>query len=717
MNAGPRKKTASGAPARRWNWLALGLGFICAACIAVLAVAQRPAIEAQLARSAGRALELTGEGWAGAYFVGRDAVITGEALAEEARTKVRGVLANLSGVRRVVDRTTLLPERNPFTFSAVRDGRTLQLSGYVPSGAALERITAAARAMPGITSVKGIDQLVRARGAPPGDFAAVVAFGLDQLSLLPTGRVILSDDALAIEGRSPDLSTYEALSATLHEPLPQGFRLARFAVRPPVVAPFMWSALREGNEVRALGYIPSQEARRSVLAALRAAVPQARITDEMRLGDGAPSSELWLKAVTFAAMQLALLPKGRVVLSDTTMMVEGAAPTFEVFDALQAGRRAPPEGFSVTRFAVEPPAVSPFVWRAERRAEQVRLSGFVISEEARRGLSDAARSLFPGVPVADETRLASGGPLPETFAAAAQFGLTQLARMRLGEAVLDGARLSLDGEALDAEAFAGLVKAAGAPPARVDIKAALRPPFISPFVFAVRRDGQGVTLSGFLPDTAAQEAVAGLLEALFPGEKVQDVAALGSGAPSGFVEAVKAGLVQMVRLDPAELRLTGTELRLSGDALHAAAGQQIDAALAAALPKAFSVETQIVPAQPGAPLSDVECLPLADSLTARSLTFERDTSRLDIRGAAMLDRLAHLAQRCPDATLEVALETASGSGVPAALARARAMEIAAHLTRAGILPGRIVIAPSDEVAPGDGSVAVQLRAAQAPREN
>ncbi len=718
MSAGSGMKAPPGLPPRRWNLLAIMCGILCLVAITTLAVLQRPFIEATLGSSADHALEMTGEGWASVRFTGRDVVISGEALAEEARAKVRRALAALPGVRRVVDHTTLLPERRPFTFTAVRDGRTLQLSGYVPSVMALERIIVAAHAIPGISVVKGADQLVRARGAPAGDFAAVVGFGLSQLAALPTGRIILSDDALSIEGRSPDLETYDGLFATLHEPLPQSFRLARFAVRPPVVSPFFWSAQRDENELRALGYVPSEDARVAVMAALRAALPRARIVDEMRLGDGGPSTDLWLKAVAYGAAQLAMLPKGRLVLSDTSVALEGGTSSFEVFDALVAARRTPPEGFSVSRFAVEPPRVSPFVWRAEREAERVRVSGYVISEEARRGVSDAVRSLFPGIPAVDETRLGAGGPPAEVFGASAQFALIQLAKMRLGEAVLENLRLSLGGEALDAETLAILTKATGAPPVGVTVdQVSIRPPFISPFVFALHRDGQGLALSGFVPDAGTHAEVSRLLETLFPGEKVQDVAALGGGAPPGFLEAVKAGVIQMARLDPADLMLSGTDLQLSGDALHAVTGRQIDEALAAALPKSFSFRTAITPAQPGAPLSGLECLPLAHHLSAGQLTFEGNSTSPDIRGAAMLDRLALLAQQCPDAVLEVALELDAAAGSSGALAHARAQEIAAYLSQAGIPQKRIVIAPFDAAAPGDVSVAVQLRAGQVRREN
>ncbi len=78
--------------------------------------------------------------------------------------------------------------------------------------------------------------------------------------------------------------------------------------------------------------------RRSLLDAVRGAVPGAAISDQLRLADGAPPTDGWLKAAAFALQQLGRLPGGKVTLSDTTIALEGRAPDFAAYDALAAAR-------------------------------------------------------------------------------------------------------------------------------------------------------------------------------------------------------------------------------------------------------------------------------------------------------------------------------------------------------------------------------------------
>jgi len=687
MDAGQRPPARN----RRWAWVAWVspvclVGF---ALVLVLACGARDRIEAGLTERARETLERTGESWAYASFSGRDAILAGEALAEQARAKVRDALAGVFGVRSVSDRTTLLPERRPFTFSAVRDGSTLMLSGYVPSEMARARILGAARVLPGITAVKGGDQLVRARGAPAGDFAEVAVFGLNQLGAMPSGRITLSDNALALEGRSPDLAVYEALSASMHGALPQGFRLSRFAVRPPVASPFRWSAVRDGMGVRLEGHVPSREARRQVEEILRDAMSGVRVVDDTQLADGAPATDMWLKAIAYGARQLALLPQGRLQISDTGIALEGATDRYLVFDALQAARRTPPEGFTITRFAVEPPHVSPFVWRAERDGRGIILTGSLPKEDSRRAVADAVRSLFPGVPVKDEARLASGGPTSEVFVGAVHFGLTQLAKMREGVATFEGDRLTLVGEALDSTSYASILDPAQDPPGRLKLDlAAVRPALISPFVFSVRRDGDGLTLSGFYAARGAHDALKERLAELFPDEKINDVAALGGGAPPAFAEALLAGTSQLARLEVSEMQVEDVRVRLTGAPLRASAGGEIGTDLRRTLPPGFSLEMDLrLPAATPA-LSRAECQARSERLMARAANGVVAVAESpDARTTTLIDRLVHLARRCPMARIEI-LTGGDGEGAPGLPARAAAL--AGLFADVGIAPEHVV---------------------------
>lgn len=678
----------------RWRTWWKGLPPLALLVAAAILLGRGP-VERNLDSRAENLMNEIGESWARARFDGRDARLEGEALSEEARVKVRAELARMSGVRSVQDRTTLLPERRPFTISAIRDGQNLRLEGYVPSRFARTRITDAAKsAMPGVT-VSGADGLVRARGVPAGDFAGVVAFGIAQLAKMPSGRVTISDDAFSIEGRAPDFSTYDQLEVTVRTELPADFKLARFAVLPPAISPFVWSAQREEDGVLLSGYIPLGDARRALLDAVRGAVPGAAISDQLRLADGGPSTESWLKAAAFALQQLGRLPGGKVALSDTTIAIEGRAPDFAAYDALSAARRAAPEGYTVTRFGVEPPAVSPFSWGVLRSGNGLRIVGYAPSEDAKRLMGDALRADFPGVAVSDEMRIASGGPSPENWVAATVFGVSQLAKLRTGEVRGNGSRLSVTGEAQDSAGFVAVNAALTGPlPGGFALERAdVRPPIVSPYVFGLRKDAQGLTVSGFYPAKSDHEALLALAKVQLLGAPVNDVSAVALGAPTGFVRAAQVALRELARLETGEARLDDQKLHFSGTALYPAAVESIRTALAADLPAGFSAEVTLDVAAPPPPMDKASCQKVLTDLLGRgAIAFAKGGTQIDPVSRGLLDHLAAAASGCPEATIEIAGSSgAQGDGAgDAALAAGRAQAIADYFALAGISSGRLV---------------------------
>lgn len=695
----------------RWQAWWKGLPFLALLVVAAVVFSRGP-IEETLAGRADSLLISIGESWAHASFDGRDAILEGEALSEEARVKVRAELAQMSGVRLVEDRTTLLPERRPFTFAAIRDGSKLRLEGYVPSAYARRRIIeAASRMTPGVV-VSGEKELVRARGVPAGDFIGMVTFGISQLARMPAGRFTISDDAFSLEGRAPDFTTYDELEVTVRSELPADFKLARFAVLPPTVSPFVWSAQREADgDVVLAGYIPLGDARRALLDIVRSAVPGAAISDQLRLADGAPPTDGWLKAVAYALAQLGRLPNGKVSLSGTTISIEGAAPDFAAYDALAGARRSVPEGYTLTRFAVEPPAVSPFVWGVQRGATGLRLTGYTPSEDAKRALLDAIRAGFPGVPISDEMRIAAGGPSAEAWAGATVFGVTQLAKLRTGSVRGRGTSLSVSGEALDSAAYNTVQTALGAPvPGGFTLERDVRPPVVSPYVFSLRKDGDGLTISGFYPSLADHEALVASAKMQLLGAPVNDVSAVAQGAPAGFGAAAKAALGELARLASGEARFDDNKLRVTGTALYSAAVTSIDANLRAALPANFTLDLALDVATRREGSDNAACQRAIDDLMSRgSIEFAGNGATIAPASHGLLDHLAAAAVGCPEAVVEISVQQ---PGTEASLAATRAKTVTDYLAQAGISPERLVtggLAAVAQTHPEGAAVAGDLR--------
>ncbi len=131
-------------------------------------------------------------------------------------------------------------------------------------------------------------------------FFFVVIFALDALMRVQSGRITLSDDMLSIEGGPPTSRPTMRCASTMSEPLPQDFRLARFAVRPPARLPLSVSAAREGRAVVVRGHV---RRKRCASRCSRPCAPPCRrpASPTIRTSDGAPSLDRWLAAVRFAA--------------------------------------------------------------------------------------------------------------------------------------------------------------------------------------------------------------------------------------------------------------------------------------------------------------------------------------------------------------------------------------------------------------------------------
>ena len=169
--------------------------------------------------------------------------------------------------------------------------------------------------------------------------------------------------------------------------------------------------------------------------------------------------------------------------------------------------------------------VSPFVWTATQVArDRVELSGHRPAEIGRAQIAARLRAdLAPSATLVDEARSARGGP-PE-FLDAAAFAAARLQALAPGAvATLRDTTLSLEGEAVGAEAYEALRAALASLPAgfsagRIEIRA----PQVADFRFAVeRRADGGLTLTGNVVSEAARSALRKAAQEAAEGAAVED---------------------------------------------------------------------------------------------------------------------------------------------------------------------------------------------------
>ncbi|WP_343716536.1 OmpA family protein [Inquilinus sp.] len=527
-------------------------------------------------------------------------------------------------------------------------------------------------------------------GAVERDLADRAGAAIAATTALDSPRAVVAGRDVAVAGLT--FSPERTAAAVAAAEATHGVRLVSSAVTTPSAAqPFDWSAKRDGTALVLSGHVPTPEARAAILAAARTAFPDTEIRDEATYASGAPGG--FTAAAAYGLAQMATLSQGSVSLSDAGYSIAGEASTQAVYQAAMAATKTLPAGLTLAKAEILPPELKPYAWSAENDGHALSLGGAVPSEETRAALAGAAAASFPGVRIIDELQIARGAPAGD-FLAAAKLGLAQLARLADGKATLDDGRLSVSGAGkagVSSEGVAAAIRAGlpqGFQLASVDIT----PATISPYTLTAEKTGGSLTLSGYYPDDRTHQGILDAARRLFFAETVKDQLAPGAGAPEGFAEAVQAGLGQLSRLAQGTLALSGTNARLSGQALYEKAVIDIQGAFAAALPHRYMADAWIALKPPEPAVDAATCQGLFSALLARgTILFDTGKAVISKDSAGLLDNLVVVAQRCPEARIEISGHT-DASGDAAAnldLSKRRAEAVADYLQTAGIAGNRL----------------------------
>lgn len=433
---------------RKWLW-----GLVPLLLLGVLAgYWQQADMEAELSRRSASTLTAAGLGWAKVAISGRDAVISGEAPSPDAKALALKSVESLDGIRRARDASTVLAEAKPFTFTAMRDGAKITLSGFVPAAATREALAdAAKKAVPGAVVV---DETKTARGAV-ADFQTMTAYGLSQLGKLSQGTLQVSDHVLSLSGRAADFDAFSAVRAGLSS-LPGGAKLGKGLgagdILPPLVKPFTFEALREGNTLTLSGYVPSAEVRQKLLADAKAA--GLTVKETLKVADGAPVGD-WAGFVSGGLGALGKLTAGKLTIADEKLSLSGKAREGISLEQLKSALSALPAGFALGQLSVEEapkPAPKeevsnlPFSFEALRGDKTLSLKGVVADEKSRNDLMALAGRLFEGDKI--DANLALGN-VPREASSLIAGGLQLLSRLGPGgKFALDGSSIGLSGLAL-----------------------------------------------------------------------------------------------------------------------------------------------------------------------------------------------------------------------------------------------------------------------------
>lgn len=614
--------------------------------------------------------------------------IRGEAASNASYERLRNTTLALPAGYRVAGVDLVRPTADPYRLSASFDGDLLSLSGFAPDAAVLNDLFGAARTAAG-PAARTAASLDLASGEPQG-YATVAQEAVGFLGLMAKGRLEIVGARIVIDGEARTPEAYRTLEAHLGAYSPDGYEV-EWSLGRPVVTPFTLSAVRAGDRITVTGFVPDEAVQAAVAAAAEKAAGLRGAVVETTLANGAPND--FEPAATYAIGLLAHLSEGGVTVADGRISLTGVAKTgADLLDIeAQTSAESAPAGFSVAA-SVTPPVVRPYVWTMEKTAEDVILSGSVPSEDSRTLIREVAEDFSGDRAVADRTTLAGGLPAGVDLEDVATFAATQLSRLETGTATLRDDVFSLSGRTTNGRAGAAVSRdfrtalPAGVQPGDFMLDA---PPALQ---FRIERGLDALTIEGTVPEGATQGQIAELVARAFGASDIEMTLDPVPDLPEGTGDAIGIAIRAASLLATGEVTVEGPVITVKGRAFTGVGATRLSSDIAGAVPRGFRLDTSVGVAKAGPAVPPAECQALFDEvLKVGTIHFATASAEIAQESHGLVDRLAAIAARCPDARLVVEGHTDT-EGDPASnrtLSKARADAVVTILTSTGIDPARL----------------------------
>jgi len=365
----------------------------------------------------------------------------------------------------------------------------------------------------------------------------------------------------------------------------------------PLQRSYRWSAELQPDKVVVSGYVPSEDERLAILAAIAHTLPDRTVEDSMELARGQPVNFLGL--VRFLVDRLVELQDGSVSLAGPAITIAGTARGEAEFNAAaRALSSMVPASAELRNIRILPPRTERFEWRLDYDGKKAVMSGFVPSVASARDIGAALRATLPDVTLEDSTGLASGAPAG--FTSAAIFAAYQLAHLTEGSAAMDGPVLNMVGKAKSVadyeQALAEITARQGRQTGGIGFGSVdIVPAAVDPYVWRAERAGGRVTLTGYVPTIEARNLVLQNAAELFDGIEVSDHLRVADGDPKmDWIGAIAFGLGQLARLDKGTVSLTGRNYDIAGEALSTEAYLTLRQELGRTLPASMELRHSAV---------------------------------------------------------------------------------------------------------------------------
>jgi OmpA-OmpF porin, OOP family len=735
-----------------WLWGLVPLSLIWTAANVLNTEPVRRDIEARALAASAVAGAAAGARGVSVRVSGRDVYLDGEAVTADGASKALAQLQSEFGVRRVLGGLTQVIAQKPYSWSATRRGDVLTLSGFVPDEATATATLSAARTLG--PQLKIDDQQKVAFGAPAG-FGELAATLLRDLGQLSAGKVALDDTRYCVEGIAATPQSFQALRESASAAAPKGFTRVDCALSPPTMAPYRWTAEKStAGSVTVAGYYPSDAARREIGALLARAFPTSgAVTDRMLPAAGEPSA--FTARVARAIADLARLRSGKAEIEGNAYRISGQGPDqHEACETLKLNiaQGDGPDSVALASIACPPPpppapmsepapapstesgssgpapvaqpapivpapsvpapamtvepqpappvAPRPLQWRAEKSENGIVLSGVAPDAAAKAAAFEAARAALTGGEVIDQTVIEPGLRGGPDYGEATRFALGLLGRMAQGSISLAGSALSLAGAAADKAGWLALEDALKGRALPAGLSVSGRPALtLRSYGFTASIDRSGGYLNGYLPDTAAKEAIAALIEASPLRGRVSDETEILPAAPTGFGVAARGAVQDLLRLDLGSASLVDRDVTVRGLTCRALIRDEVETNLASGLPQGFSGKAEVGMRQTGCVIDPPStCQNELDALTQRYyVMFGQGTAvvTLDPVTERAMTEAAAILKQCPTSRVTVEghanLDGERSGFNNLDLSGRRALRVREELIRRGIGPAQLEV--------------------------
>lgn len=209
-------------------------------------------------------------------------------------------------------------------------------------------------------------------------------------------------------------------------------------------------------------------------------------------------------------------------------------------------------------------AAQTYVSRITKDEGTITLRGDVPSEGDLKFLKGVAEATSTGVAFADKSRLNANVPDRDAWLSAMIFALRQLGKLEHGSAQLRNNSIVIEGVTKSGDDFASVQKKLrDEAPKGLDLRAAVKPHDVHPFVWVAQLEPGSLSLSGHVPSQQDQ-LLCNYAQNLFQNRKVDNSMEFAGGEPRDWIEAAKVTLDMLSLLYAGNASISDNAVKLEG---------------------------------------------------------------------------------------------------------------------------------------------------------